>query len=148
MGLMRSPFREFALMDREMEDMIRRFFGESPRRVLGERGGGWLPAMDVVERKEEILVRADLPGLTEKDIEVTVQQGVLTLKGERKAEAEEKEDTVYLDERPVGPFVRTLTLPADVDQEKIEARFKNGVLEVRLHKTREARTRKIEIKVE
>ena len=85
----RSPFRELARLEREMEDM----FGRLPAWPWGERERGWAPAVDMVDRKDEIVLRADLPGLDEKDIEVTVQDGMLTIRGERKEETEEKKGT-------------------------------------------------------
>ncbi len=84
----RTPFREFARLEREMEEM----FGRIPSWPWGNRERGWAPAVDMVDRKDEIALRADLPGLTEKDVEVTVQDSMLTIKGERKAETEEKKD--------------------------------------------------------
>jgi len=138
----RTPFREFARLEREMEEM----FGRIPSWPWGEGERGWAPAVDMVDRKDEILLRADLPGFTEKDVEVTVQDSMLTIKGERKAETEEKKDDYYCCERTFGAFTRSLTLPAGVDADKVKATFKNGVLEVRLPKAPEAKGKKIEVK--
>lgn len=144
-GLMRSPFRELARLQREMEEMFDRLWPGWP---WGEREGTWVPAVDMVDRKDEIVLRADLPGLSEKDIEVTVQDNTLTIRGERKEEREEKKEDYYYCERSLGAFSRSLTLPAGVDTEKVKATFKNGVLEIHLPKAKEAKGRKIEIKTE
>ena len=138
----RSPFRELARLEREMEDM----FGRFPAWPWGERERGWAPAVDMVEREDELVLRADLPGLEEKDIEVTVQDGGLTIRGERKEETEEKKENYYFSERTYGLFSRTVPLPAGVDPDKVKATFKKGVLEVHLPKAKEAKGKKIEIK--
>jgi HSP20 family protein len=144
-GLRRSLFPESSRTDREMEDMFSRFFRGLPS---GEAEGlGWFPAIDVVDRKDELLLRADLPGLTEKDIDVTVKDGALTLRGQRKEEKETKEgEEYYCCERWSGSFSRTLTLPPGINSEKVGASFKNGVLEIHIPKTKEAEGKKIEIK--
>jgi HSP20 family protein len=139
---MTRPFRELARLEREMEDMFSRF----PTWPWGERERGWAPAVDMVDRKDEIVLRADLPGLEEKDIEVTVQDSNVTIRGERKEETEEKKDDYYWCERSYGAFVRTLPLPTGIDADKVKATFKNGVLEVHLPKAKEAKGKKIEVK--
>jgi HSP20 family protein len=138
----RGPFRALARLEREMEDML----GALPAWPWGERERGWAPAVDMVDRKEEIVLRADLPGLEEKNIDVTVQDGSLTIRGERKQETEEKKEDYYYSERRYGLFARTLPLPAGVEADKVKATFKNGVLEVHLPKSKEAKGKKIEVK--
>jgi HSP20 family protein len=140
--MMRTPFRELARLQREMEDM----FGGLPVWPWAERERGWAPAIDMIDHDEEIVVRADLPGLEDKDIEVTVQDGTLVIRGERKEEKEEKKEDYYYSERTHGAFARTLTLPATVEADKVKATFKKGVLEVHLPKAKEAKGKKIEIK--
>ena len=137
----RTPFRELARLEREMEEM----FGRMPT-LWGDAERGWAPAVDMVDRKDEIALLVDLPGLTEKDVEVTVQDGTITIKGERKAETEEKKDDDYYCERSYGSFLRSLPLPTGVEAEKVKATFKNGVLEVHLPKVPEAKGKKIEVK--
>jgi HSP20 family protein len=140
----RSPFRDLMRMERDMEEMVSRFFPTWP---WGERERGWTPAVDMVDRKDELVLRADLPGLEQKDVEVTIQDGMVTIRGERKEEKEEKkEGEYYYSERSFGAFVRTMPLPPDVEAEKVSATFKNGVLEVHLPKTKEVKGKKIEIK--
>lgn len=150
-GLMRGgPWRgEWARMEREMEELMSRFCreGSSPWRAGEARG--WAPPVDMMERKDEVILRADIPGLDQKDIEVNVEEGVLTIRGERKAEEKEvKEEDYYCCERWAGSFSRSVSLPPGVNPEQIKATFKNGVLEVHIPKTKEAKGKKIEIKVE
>ena len=141
-GLARSPFRELA---REMEETFGRFFPASSE----ERGGyPWTPAVDMVDEKDAIVVKVDLPGLDQKDIEVTVQDGTLTIRGERKEEKEEKKDNYYCSERSYGAFLRSLPLPQGVEADQVKATFKNGVLQVRLPKAKEAKGKTVEIKAE
>jgi HSP20 family protein len=142
---MRGPFRELARMEQDMEELFQRFLPGLTWATDRERG--WMPAVDMMERKDEIVLRADLPGMEQKDIEVTVQDGTLTIRGERREEKEEKKEGEYFwSERTLGAFVRTLPLPANVDADKVTAAFKNGVLDVHLPKTRESKGKKIEIK--
>jgi HSP20 family protein len=107
---------------------------------------GWVPSVDLIERDNEVVVRADLPGMSEKDVEVSVQDGVATIRGERKGESEEKGENCYCSERWAGSFSRSLMLPSGVDPEKSSASFQNGVLEIRFSKSKAASGRKIEIK--
>ena len=128
-----------------MEDLFGRFFRDWPWPRTGEQRA-WTPAVDMLDRKDEIVLRADLPGLEQKDVKVTVQDGMLTVEGERKEEKEAKEEDYYHCERWAGSFTRTLTLPPGVDADKIKATFKNGVLEVHVPKAPEAKGKTIEIK--
>ena len=106
------------------------------------------PRVDVKETDAEYEVSAELPGIDEKDVELTLANNVLAIRGEKKTEREEKEKSYYLSERSFGSFRRTIPLPAEVDEDKVEAHFKNGVLTVRLPKSAaaQARTRRIEVK--
>jgi len=126
--MMRSPFREFARLEREMEEAI----GRLPAWPWGDWERGWAPAIDLVDHDDEIVLRADLPGLDEKDIEVRVQDHTLTIQGERKEEKEEKREDYYYNERSYGAFARTLPLPTGVETDKVKATFKKGVPEVHL----------------
>ena len=107
----------------------------------------WIPAMDLVETEDRFVLRADLPGLSEGDISLEVERGVLTISGERKAEHEDKGEGYYRLERSFGSFSRQLTLPDGVDADRIEARFDKGVLEVRIPKPEERKPRKVSIAV-
>ncbi len=147
-GLARGPFRDLARWEREMEDLFGRFFRDWPWPRWEGEGRGAAPALDLLDKKDEVVLRADLPGLEQKDIEVHVENGTLTIRGERKEEREAKEEDYYCCERWAGAFSRSLVLPPGVDPEKIQATFKSGVLEVHLPKTKEAKGRKVEIKGE
>jgi HSP20 family protein len=138
----RSPFRELARLERDMGEWFDRF----PEWPWGERSRAWAPAIDMVDHKDEIVLRADLPGLEEKDIEVTVEDGTVTIRGERREEKEEKKTDYYYSERTYGVFARTVALPTTVDRERVKATFKKGVLEVHLPKAKEAVGKKIEVK--
>jgi len=109
--------------------------------------GSFSPSIDVVVGKDNVIVRADLPGLSKDDVSVSLQENYLTIKGEKKHEFEQKEANYFVSERAYGSFTRTIELPAAVDAKKIEARFKDGVLEVTLPKTEEAKPKQIEVKV-
>jgi HSP20 family protein len=141
----RGPFQE---LEREMDEVFGRFFGEARwPRLTGELRG-WTPAVDMIDRKDEVVLRADLPGLEQKDVEVTVEHGTLMIRGERKAEKETKDDDYYASERWAGTFFRSVALPPGVDAQRVRATFRNGVLEVHLPKTKEAEAKRIEVKVE
>lgn len=102
----------------------------------------------MLDRKDEVVLRADLPGIDQKDIEVTVEQGMLTIRGQRKEEKEVKEQDYSCSGRWTGSFARNLALPPGVDAEKIRATFKNGVGEVHLPKTGEGKGKRVEVKAE
>ena len=105
----------------------------------------WAPAMDLVEAEDHFVLKADLPGLGDDDVTIEVQDGTLTLSGERKSEHETREKGWYRLERSFGRFSRSLTLPEGVDADKIEASFDKGVLEVRIPKPEERKPRRISI---
>lgn len=117
----------------------------------GGNGGGtlrrWIPAMDLVETDEDFVLRADLPGLSEGDVSIELDDNVLTVSGERKSEHRERKEGYYRVERASGSFSRSLTLPEGVDPEKIKASFDRGVLEVRVPKPAERKPRKVAISV-
>ena len=135
-------FSEMNRMQEEMNRYFDDFFGEH-RRGLAE--GAWLPAVDVSESEHEFVVRAELPGMSHEDIDINVQENVLTLKGEKKQEKKEEKENFHRLERTYGGFSRSFTLPAGVKPEDIKATFKDGVLEVTMPKTEEAKPKKIAI---
>lgn len=134
-----EPFRAF-------DDLVTRVFGEwlSPR-MAGEVRG-WSPDVDMIDKKNEIVLRADLPGLEQKDVHVSVENGMLTIHGAREQEREAKEEDYYCCERWAGTFSRSMALPPGVDVDKISATFKSGVLEVHIPKSPQAMGKAIEIK--
>ena len=128
----------------EMNRLFDNFFGR-PATVNGmERI--WAPAVDMVDRKNEVVVRVDVPGLSERDINVSIDNGVLTISGERKEDRETQDDDYYCSERWAGSFSRALMLPQGVDADGIKATLKHGILEVHIPKTKEAAGKRIEVK--
>ncbi len=139
MALMKWMGREAWEPLREMEELER----QMNRLGLGIESG--FPTVDVVEEKDRVLVKADLPGMKEEDIHVEVEDGELTLRGERKKETETREGKVHRVERTYGAFLRSFTLPANVDRAKVAASYKNGVLEVTLPKKEGAKPQEIKV---
>jgi HSP20 family protein len=141
-----EPFRELSSLQTEMNRLFNAAFGEVPN---GGGGAGsarrWMPAMDLLETDEDFVLRADLPGMSESDVNVELEDNVLTLSGERKSEHEEKGEGFYRVERASGAFSRSLTLPKGVDAEAVTAGFDRGVLEVRIPKPEQRKPRKITI---
>jgi HSP20 family protein len=107
----------------------------------------WIPAMDLVETDQDFVLRADLPGVDEADVKIELEDRVLTISGERKAEHEERNEGYYRVERTSGSFTRTLTLPEGVDPSSIKAGFDKGVLEVRIPKPEEKKPHRVSISV-
>ncbi|HEV2874572.1 MAG TPA: Hsp20/alpha crystallin family protein [Thermoleophilaceae bacterium] len=125
---------------RDVDRLFDAFFG-------GEREARrWVPQMDLVEAEDHFVLKADLPGLDDGDVSIEVQDGTLTISGERKAEHESRERGWYRIERAFGSFSRSLTLPDRVDPDRISANFDRGVLEVRIPKPEEHKPRRVEIK--
>jgi HSP20 family protein len=147
MALIRwEPAREINSLQSEMNRLFNTFF-ETPTGGVGNGGRRWIPAMDLVETQDHFVLRADLPGLAESDVDVELEDNVLTLSGERKVEREDRQEGYYRVERASGSFQRSLTLPEGVDPEAIEASFDKGVLEVRIPKPEARKPRKVAISV-
>ena len=106
---------------------------------------GWSPAVDIYENKDSLVIKAELPGIEQDKIDVSVQGDLLTIKGERKKESEVKEENYYRLERVSGSFQRSFTLPANVDATKISAAYKGGILELKVPKAEEAKPKQIKI---
>ena len=138
-----EPFRELSSLQSEMNRLFNAAFDTSP----GGNGGNrrWAPAMDLLETEDHFVLRADLPGMTQDDVNIELEDNVLTVSGERKAEHEDKREGYYRVERAFGSFARSLTLPRGVDGDAVTASFDNGVLEVRIPKPEERKPRKITI---
>lgn len=137
-----------------LSDRMERLFDEMVNRGLWWSGeerplrGAWVPAVNILEREDAIVISADLPGLKAEDVEVTVDQGTLSIRGERKLEEKQEGETLHRVERVYGLFERTFTLPNTVDPTKIEACFKNGEMTLTLPKREESKPRSVKIKVE
>jgi HSP20 family protein len=134
---------------REVDNLFDRFFGESlfPSTEF-LRAGVWSPRVDVIDGKKEITVKAEIPGVEAKDIDVSLNRNMLTIKGEKKLEKEEKDEKYHRIERSCGSFTRTVDLPAEVDADAIDASYKKGILTIVLKKTKEAESKKIAVKPE
>jgi HSP20 family protein len=139
---------ELSSFRREMDRLWDRFFGEEPfgRRFPAE-WAEWSPSVDVSESDEKIVIKAELPGLDAKDVDVSVAGNRLTIKGEKKKEEEEQDEHHYYAERYYGAFQRSFELPASVQADKVEASFNKGVLKISLPKAEEIKRKKIDIKV-
>ncbi|OGR26813.1 MAG: molecular chaperone [Desulfobacca sp. RBG_16_60_12] len=139
------PFREVSRLRREMDRLWDDYFG-SGRRGLQPLQAEFAPAVDVTETAEAVVVKAEVPGMDAKDINISVTGDVLTIKGEKKSEREEKEENYHVVERSYGSFSRSLALPGAVDLDKIEAKYDKGVLTVTCPKKEEVKPKAIEIK--
>ena len=125
---------------REVDRLFDAFFGAE-----GEQGRRWVPPVDLVEAEDHFVLKADLPGLSEEDVSIEVQDGALTISGERAAEHESRERGWYRIERSFGSFNRSLTLPEGVDPDGITAKFDRGVLEVHIPKPEQRKPRRVQI---
>ena len=151
MALVRfEPLREVASLQNEMNRLFGSFF-DTPTTGAGAANGAalrrWVPAMDLVETEDHFVLRADLPGLSEGDVQIELVDNVLTVAGERKALHEEGREGWYRLERAAGAFSRSLTLPEGVDADAIAATFDKGVLEVRIPKPEQRKPRRVAIQV-
>jgi HSP20 family protein len=137
-----DPIDELSTLRNRMDRLWTRMAAEDEPALAN-----WSPTSDVIETKNEIVIRAELPGLDEKMIDVEIEGGMLTIKGEREAEKESEEKGYRRIERSYGSFLRSFTLPPNVNPEKINANFTNGLLEVHLPKKEEAKPRAVKIDV-
>jgi HSP20 family protein len=142
-----DPFREFS----QLQDRVTRAFS-SPYNRFGSdallTSGGWVPPVDIYQSGEhEIVLKAELPGMSREDIEITVDNGTLSIKGQKKLGGEVKEEEFHRIERQYGTFSRSFSLPNTVDPNKVGADFQNGVLTVRLPLREEAKPRQIKVDV-
>ena len=148
MALIRwEPVRELHSLQNEMNRLFGAFF-DSPG--AAQPGGGisrWLPAMDLIETDDQFILRADLPGIAEEDVKIELEDRVLTISGERRAEHESSSEGFFRLERAHGSFSRSLTLPEGVDGDRITAGFERGVLEVRIPKPEQRKPRRVSIGV-
>ncbi|RJR41740.1 MAG: Hsp20/alpha crystallin family protein [Deltaproteobacteria bacterium] len=140
-----KPFREVSRLRREMDRLWDDFFGPG-RKALRPMEMEWAPAVDVSETADLVVIKAEVPGMEAKDIDISLAADVLTIKGEKKSAREEKKENYHLVERTYGSFSRSLKLPAAVDADQIEASYKQGVLTISCPKKEEAKPKAIEIK--
>ncbi|MCA9737010.1 MAG: Hsp20/alpha crystallin family protein [Gemmatimonadota bacterium] len=133
-----NPWQDF-------DQLFNRFFTDRPLAPEGTSVSDWMPAVDVRESAEELTLTADLPGLTEKDIDIEFENGVLTIRGEKRSEEQKDGERYHIWERRYGSFQRSFTLPRTVKSDSVRAEFDQGVLTVHLPKVPEAKSRKIEV---
>ncbi len=135
---------------RELDDMLNRFGRVGAGDVVGSQGGNvvsWRPAANISETDKEYIIKAELPEVKKEDIEVAINDGVLTIKGERRLEKRDESEKQHRIESFYGSFARSFTLPSDADEEHIEAESKDGVLTVRIPKVPAATPKRVEVKV-
>ncbi len=144
------PFRDLVTIQDEMKKLFEDFFvRDVPMKWMEEGDGSWMPNIDMVDNKDEIVLTAELPGFKKEDIKLSVEDHTITLSGEKKSEYEEKEKkgNYYRLERRFGSFTRSLELPAPVQGDKVKAIYKDGVLKVVLPKSEEAKKKEIPITI-
>ncbi len=139
-----DPFRDL----RSLQDEVNRLFGSTLSRGSDEQmfGGAWTPSVDIYENKDNIVLEAELPGMKSEDVDISIENNVLTISGERKFEKKDEGDNFHRVERGYGSFTRSFTLPPTVSSENATAEFENGILHLTLAKREEAKPRRIEIK--
>ena len=149
MSIMRwRPRRDLLNIREEMDRLFDDFFSGWPERRKGLLEGEWSPSVDVTETDEDIVVTVELPGVKQDDVEISVVDDVLTLKGEKQEEKEVKEKNYHRIERSYGSFQRSLSLPVGVKPDKAKASYKDGVLKVTIPKAEEAKPKQIKINIE
>ena len=145
-----TPWRPFGegltSLRNEMDRLFDRFFGE--KTSIEPIEGRWIPALDIVETKNAIVINAEIPGIDPQDINISITGDTLTIKGEKKQEKEEKDENYHKIERSYGSFSRSIRIPVDIHSEKIEAKYKNGILKITLPKKEESKPKEIKVKVE
>ncbi|HET9607266.1 MAG TPA: Hsp20/alpha crystallin family protein [Edaphobacter sp.] len=141
-----DPFRELE----DMSERLNRVFSRPSLRNSGKENltvADWMPTVDISETEGEYLIKAELPEVRKEDVKVTVENGVLTLQGERRQEKEEKGKRFHRVERSYGSFVRSFTLPESVDESSVKAEYKDGVLNLHLPKSEKVKPKAIDVKV-
>lgn len=140
-----DPFRDLM----SIQERVNRLLSDAPSRWGADEGyGAWIPPVDIFERGESLVIRAEIPGVQSGDVDVRVENGVLTLQGQRTREEQIEERSAFRLERQFGAFSRSFSLPTTVDAGKIEARLKDGVLEIALPKAEEAKPKKVLIQAQ
>ncbi|MDH4261949.1 MAG: Hsp20/alpha crystallin family protein [Spirochaetia bacterium] len=137
---------------REMEDLLDKYSRTPIKSLLRKRDDGllssdWMPTMDIKENKDSYLIKAELPGVEKENVNISIEDGVLTIKGEKKTEKEEKDDKTHRVECSYGSFFRSFTLPREVKSDQIEASYKDGILKLKIPKSEESKPKQIEVKI-
>jgi HSP20 family protein len=139
-----DPFRDL----RMLQDEVNRLFSSNLSGAFSDQGiarGAWAPSVDIYENKDQIVLEAELPGMNREDFDLSLENNVLTLRGERRFEKKDESDNYHRVERSYGSFTRSFTLPQTISPENVTAEYKNGVLRVLLQKREEIKARRIEI---
>lgn len=141
-----KPMRDMFEMQKDLNRAFSEFFGQ-PGTAVDMIERDWVPAVDVFEKNDEINLKAELPGLTKDDVNISIENNTLTITGEKKRESEVKDDSYHRVERSYGRFQRSFSLPSTIDPKNVKANFKDGILSVKLGKKEEAKPKKIDIQV-
>lgn len=141
-----EPVSDIVSLQDEMNRLFLDFFGRTPgRRLVGD--SLWAPVMDIEETKDDIIVKAEIPGMTKEDVKIQVSGDIITISGERKREEETRDKTYHRIERSYGQFQRMITLPGEVQSAKAKASYENGVLTIKLPKSDEVKPKEISIDI-
>jgi HSP20 family protein len=140
-----KPYRSPGSIRNEIDNLLHEFFGGPIH--TGPLAAEWLPPADITETEDRVFIKAELPGIEDKDIELSLSGNMLTIRGEKKHAKEEKGENHYLGDRFYGSFRRTFQLPVDIEPDKTEATFDKGVLKISVPKVEESKSKKIEINV-
>jgi HSP20 family protein len=140
-----DPFREFTTLQDRMNRLFQQSFGEGREESLTT--GAFAPAVDVYEDEHNVTLKIEVPGIDEKELDIRVENNILTVHGERKFEKEEKEENYRRIERQYGSFTRSFTLPNTVDPDSVQANYDKGVLKIRLAKKAEAKPKQIKVNI-
>lgn len=145
-----EPLKELSTIQRDMDELFRRTFGSLTSNIFGKefKGGLWSPAVDCFLKEGNFIVRADVPGIDPKNIDISVMGNMLTIRGDRKADVEERKGGYLFHESSYGAFERTFSLPEGCDAGKIHASCRNGVLEITMPVKAEALPKKVKVDVE
>jgi len=145
-----EPINDITNLSQRMDRVFEELMGRSLRRLADEDRlrGSWSPAVNILEKKDAIVITADLPGLKAEEVEITVDNGVLTIRGERRLEEAADGETYHRVERVYGMFERTFTLPNSVDVNRIDAKFRNGEMVITLPKREESKPRAVKVAIE
>src|ERR671922_1382482 len=142
-----DPFRDLAVLQDRMNRMFNDTYGARSQEDHMLSRGTWVPPVDIYEVDGELVLKAELPDMRREDVDVSVENSTLTIRGERKLDNEIKQENFHRVERAYGSFVRTFSLPPTVDSGRIDAEYKNGVLTVKLPMREEAKARQIDVRV-
>jgi len=139
-----DPFHDILSIKENFDRLLQDYFGGFSEKKAEEV---WYPLIDIKENPDEIVVAAEIPGMKKSDIKLAISDNQLSIQGERKMEKEEKNETYYRIERTYGKFKRVITLPSEVEDEKVTATYKDGILQIRLPKSEKGKPKKIDINV-